>query len=86
MGENVSFTPIVRKSTIGAISYNKELSEGKMIEELLTISQVASYLNVCDKTVRRLIEKKEIVAYKVGGSWRIEKRELEKYLKNNRNF
>lgn len=57
-----------------------------MIEELLTISQVASYLNVCDKTVRRLIEKKEIVAYKVGGSWRIEKRELEKYLKNNRNF
>lgn len=57
-----------------------------MIEELLTISQVASYLNVCDKTVRRLIEKKEIVAYKVGGSWRIKKRELEKYLKNNRNF
>lgn len=56
-----------------------------MPEEILTISQAATYLKVCDKTVRRLISKKTLVASKVGGSWRIQKKDIEMYLKNNQN-
>lgn len=39
--------------------------------DILIISQATSYLQVCDKTVRGLIEKKELPASKVERSWRI---------------
>lgn len=37
-----------------------------MIEELLTVSQAAQYLQVCEKTVRRLINSQRLTASKVG--------------------
>lgn len=54
--------------------------------EILTISQAASYLQVCEKTVRRLIEKKELPASKVGRSWRIKKQDIDCYLEKNKNI
>lgn len=51
-----------------------------MTDTILTIAQTAEYLKVCDKTVRRLISKKELAASKVGKSWRIQKDDIEKYL------
>ena len=39
---------------------------------LLTIAQAAEYLQLSEKTIRRLISDEKIVAYKVGDrSWRI---------------
>lgn len=35
-----------------------------MIEELLTVSQAAQYLQVCEKTVRRLINSQRLTASK----------------------
>lgn len=52
--------------------------------DIMTISQTASYLQVCEKTIRRLIEKKELTASKVGGSWRIKKSDVDDYLENNK--
>ena len=37
-----------------------------MKDELFTVAQAAEYLKVCDKTVRRMIASKELVASKVG--------------------
>jgi excisionase family DNA binding protein len=56
-----------------------------MIDEILTVSQTAEYLKICDKTVRRLISKKALIASKVGGSWRIQKTDIELYLKKTQN-
>lgn len=56
-----------------------------MADELLTVLQAATYLKVCDKTVRRLISKKKLVASKVGGSWRIQKKDIDLYLKETQN-
>ena len=56
-----------------------------MSDTILTIAQAAEYLKVCDKTVRRLISKKELIASKVGSSWRIQKEDIEKYLDKTRN-
>ena len=56
-----------------------------MSDVILTITQTAEYLQVCDKTVRRLISKKELTASKVGKSWRIQKSDIDTYLKNNCN-
>ena len=51
-----------------------------MRNDILTISQTAEYLQVCDKTVRRLISSKQLLASKVGKSWRIKKSEIDNYL------
>lgn len=56
-----------------------------MIDEILTVPQTAEYLKVCDKTVRRLIEKKLLISSKVGGSWRIQKKDIDIYLQQTRN-
>lgn len=51
-----------------------------MSDEMMTVAQTAEYLKVCDKTVRRLISKKELAASKVGNSWRIQKENIDQYL------
>lgn len=51
-----------------------------MSDAILTVAQAAEYLKVCDKTVRRLIAKKELAASKVGKSWRIQKEDIDRYL------
>lgn len=54
--------------------------------ELLTVVQAAEYLQVCEKTVRRLISSKTLMAYKVGRSWRIKKIDIDIYLAKNSNM
>ena len=56
-----------------------------MSSEIMTIQQAANYLQVCDKTVRRLISKKELPASKIGKSWRIKKMDIDEYLLQTRN-
>lgn len=52
-----------------------------MTEELLTIAQAASYLQISDKTIRRLINTHELAASKVGDRvWRIKVSDIEDYL------
>ena len=56
-----------------------------MDSEILTIQQTADYLQVCDKTVRRLISKKEMTAFKIGKSWRVKKSDIDEYMLKTRN-
>lgn len=57
-----------------------------MADEILTVAQTAKYLQVCDKTVRRLIASKKLTASKVGSrSWRIKISDINEYLTNNTN-
>lgn len=56
-----------------------------MSNDILTVAQAADYLQVCDKTVRRLIAKNELIASKIGKSWRIQKKDIDDYLVENRN-
>lgn len=53
--------------------------------EILTIPQTAEYLQVCDKTIRRLISSKKLSASKIGGSWRIKKSDIDDYLNETKN-
>ncbi|MBR0156888.1 MAG: helix-turn-helix domain-containing protein [Clostridia bacterium] len=57
-----------------------------MDEELFTVAQVAQYLKVCEKTVRRLISNNKLVASKVGDrAWRIRKDDIDVYLREHTN-
>ena len=57
-----------------------------MPEEILSISQTADYLQVCDKTVRNLIKSNKLTAYKIGKrSWRIKRSDIDTYLYQHTN-
>jgi excisionase family DNA binding protein len=57
-----------------------------MAEQLLTLEQVAEYLNVDKFTVYRLLNDKELPAFKVGNQWRFKRRLLENWLIKNSNL
>lgn len=56
-----------------------------MNEQLMTIKETSDYLNVNEKTVYRLLEKKELQGYKIGRVWRLKKEDIDKYLKKRSN-
>ncbi|HEY2917755.1 MAG TPA: helix-turn-helix domain-containing protein [Candidatus Binatia bacterium] len=56
-----------------------------MPEPLLTLEQVAEYLNVDKFTVYRLLADKELPAFKVGNQWRFKRKMIENWLKKNAN-
>lgn len=49
--------------------------------EILTIKQVAEYLKVTDRTIYRLAAAKKIPAFKVGGTWRFSRAEIDQWIK-----
>ena len=52
----------------------------KKDEEILTIGQVADFLKVTDRTIYRLAAAREIPAFKVGGSWRFRKADIDDWI------
>lgn len=49
--------------------------------EILTIRQVAGYLKVTERTIYRLAAAKQIPAFKVGGSWRFLRTDIDSWIK-----
>lgn len=56
-----------------------------MPEQLLTLEQVAKYLNVDKFTVYRLLNDKQLPAFKVGNQWRFKRSLIERWLIKNSN-
>lgn len=50
-----------------------------MSKEILTAQEVAKYLRVHPYTVKRLARAGKLPGFKVGGQWRFDKKELEKW-------
>lgn len=49
--------------------------------EILTITEVAEYLKVAERTIYRLAASKKIPAFKVGGAWRFAKADIERWIR-----
>jgi excisionase family DNA binding protein len=49
--------------------------------EILTIKQVADYLKVTERTIYRLAAAKKIPAFKVGGTWRLSRADIDSWIK-----
>ena len=47
---------------------------------MLSIRAVADHLDVSTKTIRRWIDRGELLAFKVGSQWRIHPEDLERFL------
>lgn len=59
-----------------------------MADEIYTVAQASKYLQVCEKTVRRLISSNKLIASRVGNgnrSLRIKKSDIDIYLAEHTN-
>lgn len=48
--------------------------------DIFTLDEVASYLKAGKKTVYRLAQQGEIPAFKLGGTWRFRRSELDRWI------
>lgn len=51
-----------------------------MIDQILTVKEVAQYLKVNERTIYRLATEKRIPAFRVGVSWRFKKVEVDTWI------
>lgn len=49
--------------------------------DILMIKEVAEYLKVTERTIYRLAAAKKIPAFKVGGSWRFSKMDIDSWIR-----
>ena len=47
---------------------------------LLTLKETADVLQLSGRTVREMVRRKELPAFKVGGHWRVNERQLTKWM------
>ena len=48
---------------------------------ILTIREVADYLKVTERTIYRLAAAKQMPAFKIGGSWRFSRQDIDSWIK-----
>ena len=53
-----------------------------MIDDIMTIHDVAVYLKITEKTAYRLVSEGKIPGFKVGGSWRFNRSEIVSWAKS----
>ena len=55
-----------------------------METDILTVKELSEYLKLNEKTAYRLAAKGDIPGFKVGGSWRFRKSEIDQWIEENR--
>ena len=55
-----------------------------MTDQVLTIKQVAEYLQVTEKTIYTLVQEGSLPGFKVRGQWRFKKVDIENWIEENK--
>ncbi len=55
-----------------------------MVDQILTLKEVAAYLKLAKKTAYRLASEGKLPGFKVGGSWRFKREDLEAWIEENK--
>lgn len=55
-----------------------------MTDQILTLKEVATYLKLAEKTAYRLASEGKLPGFKVGGSWRFKREDLESWIEENK--
>ncbi len=55
-----------------------------MTDQILTLKEVAAYLKLTDKTAYRLASEGKLPGFKVGGSWRFKRADLEAWIEEQK--
>ena len=60
---------------------SKTMPTSSIDNAIMTIGEVADYLKVTQRTIYRLAGVKKIPSFKVGGSWRFSKADIDAWIK-----
>lgn len=55
-----------------------------MTESAMTVREVATYLNVNEKTVYRLAQRRELPGFKVAGTWRFRREDIDRWIEEQK--
>ncbi len=55
-----------------------------MTDEILTLKEVAEYLKLAEKTAYRLAAEGKLPGFKVGGSWRFKRENIESWIEKSK--
>ncbi|MBL4753719.1 MAG: helix-turn-helix domain-containing protein [Flavobacteriales bacterium] len=55
-----------------------------MTDEILTLKEVAQYLKLAEKTAYRLAADGKLPGFKVGGSWRFKRTDIEQWIEQSK--
>lgn len=55
-----------------------------MIDEILTLKEVADYLKLAEKTAYRLAAEGKLPGFKIGGSWRFKAADIERWIEDKK--
>ena len=55
-----------------------------MDDQILTLKEVAAYLKLAEKTAYRLASEGKLPGFKVGGSWRFKREDLEAWIEQRK--
>ena len=55
-----------------------------MTDEILTLKEVAAYLKLAEKTAYRLAAEGKLPGFKVGGSWRFKREDIEQWISDQK--
>jgi excisionase family DNA binding protein len=50
------------------------------LEPAMTVREVATFLNVDEKTIYRLAQKAELPGFKVAGAWRFQRADIQRWI------
>ena len=59
-------------------------NEGIVQTDILTVKELSEYLKLNEKTAYRLAAKGEIPGFKVGGSWRFNKADIDQWIQEQK--
>jgi excisionase family DNA binding protein len=76
------FLDIIRFSSI---FYNCNTNRPTVTDEIWTIKELAAYLKLNEKTAYALVAKGELPGFKVGGSWRFRRQDVEAWIEKSKN-
>ena len=68
-------------SSILSLNY---LASRMMADEILTLKEVAEYLKLAEKTAYRLVAEGKLPGFKVGGSWRFKKEDIDLWIEQQK--
>jgi len=57
-----------------------------MTKPILTVKEVAEYLDICAMTVYRYAKQGKLPAFKIGSDWRFHKNSIDKWIRSNEKF
>lgn len=55
-----------------------------MIDQILTLKEVAAYLKLAEKTAYKLAAEGKLPGFKVGGSWRFKAKDLDHWIEDRK--